>query len=371
MTVFGILGGGQLGWMLGREAQRLGLQVAILDPDPNCSARRACDHFVQGSWRDAAKARELAGLADVVTVETEHIGREALEAAANNSRLYPAVSVVTTVHDRLVQKEFLAMHHHPQPAFQSVASDADLRQAVATLGTPLILKTRSGGYDGKGQARIRSPSDAAQAWKDIGRTACIAEAFVAFDKEISVVLARSRDGQVACFPVVENVHRAGILHTTSAPASVSPAVAQRAVALATAIAHDLGHVGTMAVEMFLRGEDVLVNEIAPRVHNSGHLTLDACVTSQFEQHVRAVMGMPLGSTALLRPAVMLNLLGDLWANGTPDWNVVHEQNGAHLHLYSKEPRPGRKVGHVTVMGEDASANLATAERLHRALARVA
>lgn len=367
MTVLGILGGGQLGLMIGREAQRLGITVAILDPDPECSARRGSDRFVLGSWKDAAKAAELAKLCDVVTVETEHIGRDALEAANAVAPLYPKPKVVATIHDRLEQKRFLAQHQIPQPDFRPVSNAQELHQAVKDLGLPVVLKARSGGYDGKGQARIFKPEEAEAAWADIGHAPCIAESFVRFDKEISVVMARGRVGQVAVYPVAENVHRGGILHTTAVPASVSDAVAERATQLAIRIAEALDHVGVMAVEMFVKGEEIWVNELAPRVHNSGHFTLGACITSQFEQHARAVLGLSLGDTSQLRPAVMLNLLGDLWSKGEPDWNRVHAIPGAKLHLYGKAPRPGRKVGHVTLLGDAVPDLLKAAEDLHKAL----
>jgi 5-(carboxyamino)imidazole ribonucleotide synthase len=239
------------------------------------------------------------------------------------------------------------------------------------VGAPAVLKTLTGGYDGKGQARAKTLADAPAAWESLGRQPCIYEAFVDFEREVSVVLARGLDGAVAFYPLAENEHRRGILHTTRVPARAPPGAEAKAQALAAAIAEALGHVGVMAVEMFLtRAGGLLVNEIAPRVHNSGHFTFGACATSQFEQHVRAVCGLPLGDTTLLRPVVMLNVLGEAWAKGEPDWaRAVLSEPGASLHLYGKaKAAPGRKMGHVLVLADTVDEAMARAERIHARLA---
>ena len=348
----------------------MGYRVAIMDPDPACPARTWCDHFVQGPFDDAAAAAKVAAVSDVVTVETEHISWKGLAAAAELVPVRPDPSVLRQVQDRLEQKRFLEGHGFPQPAFAEVVDEASLHAAVAKDGAPAVLKSRHGGYDGKGQARIQAPGDASAAWAAIGRAPAILESFVPFEREVSAIIVRGADGEVRAYPVAENVHQRGILHTTCAPARVPEAVARGAVELATGIAQALGHVGVIAVEMFLLPDGSLqVNEIAPRVHNSGHFTLGACVTSQFEQHLRAVMGLPLGDPRQHTPAAMLNLLGDRWQGGTPDWTPVLAEPGAHLHLYGKaRASPGRKMAHVTVLRPTVAEALAAAHWLDTALA---
>jgi 5-(carboxyamino)imidazole ribonucleotide synthase len=368
-TVLGILGGGQLGRMIAVEAQRMGYRVAVLDNDPHCPASHHADQVIVGAFSDATAVLALAGLADVVTVETEHIPWELLANVEQLKPMRPAAQVLQTVQDRLTQKRFLAANDIPHVPFLPVADAAQLAAALTELGVPAVLKTRHGGYDGKGQARLHSPADVTPAWASLNAQPAVLEAFVDFRGEISVVLARGIDGATAVYAVAENVHHSGVLHTTLAPARIPAEVAAEAVRLARAVATALDHVGVLAVEMFLLPDGrLLVNEIAPRVHNSGHFTLGACETSQFEQHLRAVCGLPLAETTQYRPAVMLNLLGDLWRDGEPDWRPVLQERHAHLHLYGKrDARPGRKMGHVLVVQDDADAALATAERLHRAL----
>ncbi|MEA3198774.1 MAG: 5-(carboxyamino)imidazole ribonucleotide synthase [Thermoplasmata archaeon] len=369
-ATLGILGGGQLGRMIAFEAHRMGYRVAILDPDPDGPGAQVADDVVLGKWTDAKAALELARRADVVTVETEHIPFEVLdEVEKAGGNLLPRAAVLRTIQNRLRQKEFLARHGFPQPAFAHVTDEASLRAAISNVGAPAVLKSLTGGYDGKGQSRALQASEADEAWARIGRQPCIVESFVPFRAEVSVVLARGLDGRVAYYPLAENVHRHGILHTTRAPARVDPAVAREAQRLAKDVANALDHVGVMAVEMFLLPDDSLqINEIAPRVHNSGHYTYGACATSQFEQHLRAICGQPLGDTTLLRPAAMLNLLGDAWARREPDWTRVFATPGAALHLYGKaEARPGRKMGHVTVTAEHTDDALAKCEAIHAAL----
>lgn len=369
-ATLGILGGGQLGRMLAFEAHRMGFRIAVLDPDPDGPAGQVADVHVPGAWTDAKAMVELARRSDVVTVETEHLPWEALaEVERAGARLSPGSQVLRIVQNRLRQKEFLRERGFPQPDFRHVHDAASLADAVRAVGAPGVLKSLTGGYDGKGQSRATSAADADAAWAAIGRTPCIYEAFVPFEREVSVVLARGLDGAVAYYPLAENVHVKGILHTTVAPARVPHAVEQEARRIARGIADALGHVGVMAVEMFLLPDGSLqVNEIAPRVHNSGHYTFGACATSQFEQHVRAIAGLPLGDTTLLRPACMLNLLGDVWAKGEPEWSALLAEPAAHLHLYGKkDARPGRKMGHVLVLHEKPEEALRIAQTLHRRL----
>ncbi len=359
----GVLGGGQLGRMLALEARRMGYRVGVLDPTPGCAAAQVADFHVTARLDDVDAALDLASRADVVTLETEHIDAGLLARVETRTPLRPSSSILRTIQDRLVQKDFLARHGFPQPAYAPVADQLGLEAAVRAVGLPAVLKSRRAGYDGKGQARVEQAADAGAAWEAIGRVPAVLEAFVPFRMELSVVLARDAGGEIRCYPVAENRHRRHILHTTRVPARITGAVRERAEEIARGIAVALDHCGVMAVEMFLLPDGgLLVNEIAPRTHNSGHFTFGACVTSQFEQHVRAVCGLPLGDPSLLRPAVMVNLLGDLWLGGTPRWAVVLERPEARLHLYGKAPAvAGRKMGHVLLLGDDTDRALEVAE----------
>lgn len=368
-ATLGILGGGQLALMMAVEARRMGYRIAVLDPSPEAPAVRLADVHVAKAWDSVDGALQVARVSDVVTLDTEHIPADALDEVEKVCPVLPAPSVLRTVQDRLLQKEFLEKNGFPSPAFAPVDDAATLDAAVEKLQAPLVLKARKGGFDGRGTAFVRRADEAPAAFARLGKVPCIAEAFVAFDREVSVVLARDGQGHVASYPVVENVHRDGILHASVAPARIPEADAAEARSLAERIAVALDHVGVLAVEIFhTREGDLLVNELAPRVHNSGHLTLGPAVTSQFEQHVRAVLGLPLGDATLREPSAMLNLLGDLWAKGEPDWRPVHATPRAALHLYGKKPRPARKVGHVTVSAPTADASLEEAQRLYALLA---
>jgi 5-(carboxyamino)imidazole ribonucleotide synthase len=368
-ATIGILGGGQLGRMIAVEAQRMGYRVAVLDHDLHCPAAAQADQVVIGSFADTGAAMALAQLCDVVTLEMEHLPWPLLEQVEAMRPMRPSTSVLRTVQDRLRQKEFLAEQGLPQADFRAVDDQTGLHQAVAQLGRPAVLKTRTGGYDGKGQARLREPGDEDEAWLAVGGMPCVLEAFVPFAAEISVILARGLDGETCLLGIAENVHRQGILHTSLAPARIPAAVAEHAVRLTCHVAEALQHVGVLALELFLLTDNrLLINEIAPRVHNSGHFTLGACSTSQFEQHLRAVCGLPFAAADQHMPAVMLNLLGDLWKAGEPDWRPVLTEPHAHLHLYGKrDARPGRKMGHVLVLDRSVDVALAKAERLHAAL----
>lgn len=367
-STIGILGGGQLGAMLLTEARRMGYKVHAMDADGEAPCAKRADHFVHAPLSDAAAAARMAQGCDVVTIETEHVAAEVLDALAKAHTTRPGAQVLRDINDRLAQRRFLAKHGLPQPAWAAVDDLASLQEGLAQVGAPAILKTRKGGYDGKGQVRLKAASDAAAAWAKQPHPAVL-EAFVPFEKEVSVVLARGADGQVAAWPLAENVHKDGILHTTQVPARVSPAIAQQALAIATQTVTALGHVGVAAVEMFLVDGRLLINEVAPRTHNSGHVTLGGSATSQFEQHLRAICGLPLGDPSMPKPTVMINLLGDLWpANGQPDWSGVLADPHAKLHLYGKKvARPGRKMGHILVTGDDAAAALRRAEDLHARL----
>ncbi|MCC5795461.1 MAG: 5-(carboxyamino)imidazole ribonucleotide synthase [Chromatiales bacterium] len=368
-STIGYIGGGQLGRMMVLAGRRLGLRSVILDPDPGGPAGQVADRVVRGRLDDPDAVLELSALADVVTLETEHVPAAVLEPLAGRCRLHPGPAIMGVVQDRLRQREFLAGLGAPQVAWQGVDSLAALEAAVAALGTPCVLKTRREGYDGRGQARIGAMTDCAQAWAALGGQPAVLEAWAAYRCEVSVVLARSASGALEVWPLAENIHRRHILHMTVAPARVGPGVTQAAIALAGRIASALDHVGVMAVEFFVMADDsLLVNEIAPRVHNSGHYTEAACVTSQFEQHLRAICDLPLGSTEQLRPAVMLNLLGDLWAGGEPDWCEVLGQPAAMLQLYGKaQARPARKMGHIVITDTALADAMHSASVLHERL----
>lgn len=353
----GILGGGQLGRLLAEAARSLGYRTAALDASPSAPALQVVDRPIVGAVDDPSAALALASASDLVTLEWELIPVKVLEVVAAARPLFPAPSVLGVIQDRLTQKNFLRKHGFPQTPYGEAATATGWKY-------PVILKRRSHGYDGKGQCRLGSAADAPKA-AEVLKSPCVWEKLVDFKAEISVVLARGRDGATAVYPVAENVHRNGILHATRAPARIPRDVEAKAVALAIKISEALGHVGVMAVEMFLlHDESLLVNEIAPRVHNSGHYTLGGCAVSQFEQHVRAVCGLPLGSTELREGrAAMVNLLGDLWEKGEPDWSPLKAVPGATLHLYGKSgARPGRKMGHYTVVGAAAETEFDQADK---------
>jgi 5-(carboxyamino)imidazole ribonucleotide synthase len=350
-STIGVLGSGQLGRMFAIAARRMGYRVHTLSPDYDTPTGQVADREVQAAYDDLDAVRDFARGVDVVTFEFENVSAAATEAAGEHAPVRPAGSVLHTTQNRLREKSFLAGAGFPVTPFAAVRSLDDLRGALASLGTPAVLKTAGWGYDGKGQVRIASADEAAAAWQAVGGQECVLEAFVDFDREVSVVAARGLDGSFAHFGVIENRHERHILDVSVAPARVAPETAAEAVEITRGILAGLEVVGVLCVEMFLtRGGRLLVNELAPRPHNSGHLTFDACVTSQFEQQLRAICGLTLGATDLLRPAAMANLLGDLWAAGEPDWAAACRHPDVKLHLYGKAaPRPGRKMGHLTAL----------------------
>ncbi len=364
-STIGVIGGGQLARMMAIEARRAGYRIAILDPDPTGPAGQLADLRIEGAWDDVGPAQELARASDVVTIDTEHVPADLLEAVSAHAPVRPSAAVLRAVQDRRAQRRFLAENRLPQVRHALLSRPADLPAAVERVGFPALLKTSRGGYDGRGQVRVAAAEDLPKAWKEIGEAPAVLETFVPFAKEISVLLARTEAGEIRFHPIAENVHRHQILRTTSVPAEIPSELVARAEEIGRRIATALGHVGMMAVELFVTNDgELLVNEIAPRVHNSGHFTFGACATSQFEQHLRAICGLPLGETLLLRPAVMLNLLGDLWRPGPPDWTAVLRHPSAHLHLYGKKrPFPGRKMGHVLVLADTVEEARRTAETI--------
>ncbi len=336
----GILGGGQLGRMLALAAARLGLKAHIFEPGAACPASQVAAHTTTADYEDVDALKAFASSVDVVTYEFENIPDTALDVIEAIRPVRPNRRSLSTSQDRMAEKDFLTSIGLDVAPFHGVNSAQDLSEAVEKIGIPSILKTRRFGYDGKGQLRLKSVDDQRNAWEDIGKTPSVLEGFIAFEREISVIGARSADGQIACFDPGENVHVDGILSTTTVPANISNALATDAVLLAGRILNALEYIGVMGVELFVTPNSLVVNEIAPRVHNSGHWTQNACTVDQFEQHIRAVAGWPLASGKRHSNAVMENLIGD----EVEAWRDVVEDG---LHLYGKaETKPGRKMGHI-------------------------
>ena len=366
----GVLGSGQLGRMFAIAARRMGYFVHVYSPDSDTPTGQVADVEVTGRYEDLDAVRAFASRVDVVTFEFENVPAAAADAAAEFVPVRPSGHVLHVAQDRLREKEFLRAHGIPTTPFLAVSTREEALQAAKDVGVPAVLKTAGYGYDGKGQARVRSEDDAVAAVPEAGGR-FVHEAFVDFELELSVCCARGVDGAFAHWGAVENVHERHVLDTSVAPAGVSDAVAREAAEIARAIVEALDCVGVLCVEFFLaRDGRLLVNEIAPRPHNSGHLTFDASVTSQFEQQARAACGLPLGSTELLRPAAMANLLGDLWSDGEPDWPAALRHPDVKLHLYGKsEPRPGRKMGHLTALAPTPAGALRTVRAAREALLR--
>ena len=364
-ATIGVMGGGQLGRMFAIAARRMGYRVHIFTPEEESPAGQFADLTRIADYTNEAAVRRFASDVDLVTFEFENIPVATAEWCAEVCDVRPAGAILHIAQNRLREKNFLASAGIPLAPFRAVRSAGELESAVEQIGRPAILKTAAFGYDGKGQQTINSRDDFDEIWGSSSADELVLEGAIKFEKEVSVIVARTADGVTATFPVCENIHRNHILDVTVVPARVTPAVETAAAELAVTIAEKLELVGLLAVEMFLKSNgDLLVNELAPRPHNSGHWTIEACATSQFEQHVRAICGLPLGSTQILRPAAMANLLGDVWQGAEPDWNAAFAAEGVHLHLYGKtEPRPRRKMGHLTAFGataEEAIANVTKA-----------
>lgn len=367
--VVGILGGGQLGRMLAIAARRMGYRVHAYEPLPDCPAGQISDLEMNAPYEDSAALEAFARGVDVISFEFENIPRSALDVVSALKPVRPHGKVLHICQNREREKNFLLSHAIPCAPFRVVDSAESLRQALSEIGTPAVLKTADFGYDGKGQIKIPAPADAAGLWSRFGAPRGVLEQWIPFRAELSVICARGLDGETRCFPPSENIHKNHILDLSIVPARFEPAILREAERLAAEIALALNVVGLLAVEFFLTNENaLLVNELAPRPHNSGHFTFDACVTSQFEQQLRAVCGLPLGSPDLLRPVVMWNLLGDLWKNGEPDWKKILHHPAAKLHLYGKtEARPGRKMGHICLLADTAPAALTQIESLRQSL----
>lgn len=349
----GILGSGQLGRMFALAARRMGFRIHTYSPDTDTPTGQVADLEVKADYLDLDRVREFSRNVDVVSFEFENVPSETAQAAAKMTLVRPDGEVLHVAQNRLREKNFLNNAGFPVAPFEVVRSVDELRSALVRIGCPAVLKTAGFGYDGKGQVKIANPDQVPAAWASLNTDEAVLEAFIPFEKEVSVVAARGLDGEFSPFEVMENRHENHILDLTFCPALISSAVSRDAREITRGIMEKLDVVGVVCVEFFLApGGRLIVNEIAPRPHNSGHLTIDACVTCQFEQQLRAVCGLPLGSTELLRPSAMVNLLGDVWIPGTPNWNAVCDLKNVKIHLYGKtEPRPGRKMGHLTVLAD--------------------
>ena len=374
-AMLGLLGGGQLGRMFTMAAQSMGYRVTVLDPAGNGPASSVAEQHLRADYLDHEALRKLGSNCAAVTTEFENVPAESLRILAQHCVVSPGANSVAIAQNRILEKNFLATNGFAVAPYAVIEASEDPERSANSVGTiwelshlhaerlehlfPGLLKVSRLGYDGKGQVRINNPSELDAAFTSLNREPCVLERRLPLEREVSVIVARGFDGASITFPLSENRHCNGILDISIVPAKVSPIVMQDANDIAMSIAEKLDYHGVLCVEFFvLAGDQLLVNEIAPRPHNSGHHTLDACVTSQFEQQVRVLCGMPLGSTAMHGPAVMVNLLGDLWQGREPEWEKVLRYPNVKLHLYGKfEARPGRKMGHYTVLGETAEAAL--------------
>lgn len=364
----GLLGGGQLGRMFTMAAQSMGYKVVVVDPGDHSPAGSVADDHLRADYLDASALDELARRCAAVTTEFENVPAEALRRLAQHCVVSPAADSVAVAQDRIREKRFLAGVGLATAAFAVIESEADADAVDARL-LPGILKRARFGYDGKGQMRVASVDEVRAAFWALGAEACVLEQRLDLELEVSCVVARGFDGEVRTFPVAENAHSGGILDVSIVPARVSEELAHRARDATVRVAEALDYRGVLCVEYFVvRGGELIANEIAPRPHNSGHYTIDGCITSQFEQQARVMCGLPLGDTAPHGPSVMVNLLGDLWAAGEPDWTHVLCHPRAKLHLYGKDvARVGRKMGHFTVLDDDQERAVATARAIRAKL----
>ncbi len=368
-AAIGVLGSGQLGRMFAIAARRMGYRVHTFSPDQDTPTGQIADVEVVASYDDLDAVENFARSVAVVTFEFENVPAPTAEAANRCAPVRPDGAILHTTQQRIREKRFLTNAGLPITPYREVHSLDDLHQALNDLGYPAVLKTAAFGYDGKGQFKIDSAEQAGQAWAAVREQESVLEAFIDLQCEISVVAARGDNGQFVHYGAIENQHSRHILDLSIAPARVPPEISSQAVEMARAVLDRLGVVGVLCVEFFVaRDGRLLINELAPRPHNSGHLTVDACVTSQFEQQLRAVCGLPLGSSAMHRPAAMANLLGDIWLNGEPNWPAACAFPDVKLHLYGKlEPRPGRKMGHLTALNHHAEEAHRSVIKAHEAL----
>ena len=366
----GVLGGGQLGRMFTLAAHSMGYRIVVLDPDPHSPAGLIANQHIKADYRDRAALRMLGDECAAITTEFENIPADSLEFLEQYCPVRPGAAAVRIAQNRIHEKTFIQEHGLATAPFAAIYEAADIAEAFARLTPPLLLKTASLGYDGKGQLPVNTADEARAAFRQMGDTPCVLEELVELEREISVVLARNINGRTAVYPVGDNRHVNGILDTTVVPSSADPATTIAAIDMARQLADTMNYCGVLAVEFFCTGAgELLINEMAPRPHNSGHFTVDACETSQFEQQVRMMCGLTPGNTQLLPAAVvMTNLTGDIWGDSKPAWQHVLNEPGAHLHLYGKrEARPGRKMGHINCLADDVDSALETTARIRAAL----
>jgi len=366
-AMLGMLGGGQLGRFFVIAAHEMGYKVAVLDPDRNSPAGKIADVHLCAAYDDAVALQSLAEQCAAITTEFENVPASTLELLAQHRTVRPAAASVAIAQNRVAEKNFFRDAGLPVAPYVVIQQEADIPAADSGL-YPAILKVARFGYDGKGQARVKTPEEARAAFEKFGAEVCVLERMLKLDYEVSVVLARDADGNVETFPVAENSHLNGILDVSIAPARGDASIRDQARQLAIEVAKKLNYTGVLGVEFFVSEGRLLVNEMAPRPHNSGHYTIDACVTNQFEQQVRVLAGLPLGDARQHSPAVMVNLLGDIWGDGEPAWDQAYAESGLKMHLYGKhEARPGRKMGHFTVIGEKMEQTLQGALKVRHAL----
>lgn len=368
-STIGVFGSGQLGRMFAVEARKMGYRVHTFSPDSDTPTGQISDVETTADYNDLEAVEKFARGVDVVTFEFENVPSATVETAARFVEVHPRGEILHTTQNRLREKTFLAKNNFPVAPFRHVTTLAELEAAALEVGLPAVLKTAGFGYDGKGQQKLRAGDDLGAAFANLAGSDAVFEGFIDFEKEVSVVCARGADGSFAHYGVIENAHANHILDVSFAPAICSSSTFDEAVGIARSVAETLGYVGTLCVEFFLtRDQKLLINELAPRPHNSGHLTFDACATSQFEQQLRAVCGLPLGATDFHRPAAMANLLGDIWENGEPNWAAALSVPNVKLHLYGKlQPRTGRKMGHLTALGATAEEAVAAVTKAREAL----
>lgn len=358
--------------MFAIEARKMGYRVHTFSPESDTPTGQVADIETSAPYDDLFEVRKFAQSVDVVTFEFENVPSKTVEAASEFVDVFPKGEILHTTQNRLREKTFLSGSGFPVTPFRHIRSLVDLRSAVGELKTPCVLKTAGFGYDGKGQQKIATADDIEAAFASLAGSEAVLEAFVDFEKEVSVVCARDQQGRFEHFGVIENEHSDHILDVSFAPAIVSPQVFEQAIEITKSVAEALDYVGTLCVEFFVTKDNkLLINELAPRPHNSGHLTFGPCVTSQFEQQLRAVCGLPLGSTEFYGSAAIANLLGDIWANGEPNWAAALNEPGVKLHLYGKlEPRTGRKMGHITALADSAPEAARLVRRARAALSPI-
>jgi 5-(carboxyamino)imidazole ribonucleotide synthase len=367
----GVLGGGQLGRMFTLQARSMGYRVIVLDPDAQSPAGAVADGHIRAAYDDDRALAQLAKACAAITTEFENVPAAALERLGQSSLVRPPIQAVATAQDRIAEKTFFQSRGFPTATFRAVRNRQELIAALAEVPLPALLKTSRLGYDGKGQATVENQADAIRAFERLSQVPCVLEQRVELEQELSVILARGANGDIETFPVAENRHRDGILETSVVPARISEKMSHEARELAMAVAETMKYVGVLGVELFVaRGGRLLINEMAPRPHNSGHYTMDACSADQFEQQLRTLCGLPLARPWLMSPVAMINLLGDLWSEGEPRWEEALRRPGVRLHLYGKaEARPRRKMGHLNCLAADSNGALAIALETRDALGR--